>query len=137
GDLPRRSGGRPVRPTGSCRRRDPDRPRAPARPRGARRGGRVVHRSPDPGAPRRPGRGAGPVTGRLLPVVGALVVFVAAWKAIVLVGGYPPFILPPPEAVAARFVSAWSGGLIVPHAAATLVEVAAGFAVGATTAVAA
>lgn len=66
-----------------------------------------------------------------VPVVLALVVFVAAWKAIVVVGGYPPFILPPPEAVAARFVDAWTGGVIGPHAAATLVEIALGFAVGA------
>ena len=29
-----------------------------------------------------------------------------AWKAIVVVGGYPPFILPPPETVAERFVDA-------------------------------
>ena len=66
-----------------------------------------------------------------VPVVLALVVFVAAWKAIVVVGGYPPFILPPPESVAARFVDAWASGVIGPHAAATLVEIALGFAVGA------
>jgi NitT/TauT family transport system permease protein len=65
------------------------------------------------------------------PVGLALVVFVAAWKAIVVVGGYPPFILPPPESVAARFVDAWASGVIGPHAAATLVEIALGFAVGA------
>jgi len=65
------------------------------------------------------------------PVVLALVVFLAAWKAIVVVGGYPPFILPPPESVAARFVDAWASGVIGPHAAATLVEIALGFAVGA------
>jgi NitT/TauT family transport system permease protein len=65
------------------------------------------------------------------PVGLALVVFVAAWKAIVVVGGYPPFILPPPESVAVRFVDAWASGVIGPHAAATLVEIALGFAVGA------
>ena len=33
--------------------------------------------------------------------------FLLAWKAIVVITGFPPFILPPPEAVAGRFVSAW------------------------------
>ena len=32
-----------------------------------------------------------------------------AWKAIVVIGGYPLFILPPPEVVAERFVRAWAG----------------------------
>jgi len=60
----------------------------------------------------------------------AFVVFVGLWKAVVVVGGYPPFILPPPEDVAIRFVEAWAGGLIAPHAGTTLVEIALGFAVG-------
>jgi NitT/TauT family transport system permease protein len=64
-------------------------------------------------------------------VILALAVFLAAWKAIVVIGGYPPFILPPPESVASRFVDGWASGLIGPHAAATLVEIALGFAVGA------
>jgi NitT/TauT family transport system permease protein len=66
-----------------------------------------------------------------VPVVGALVVFVVVWKAIVVVGGYPPFILPPPEAVVARFVRAIGDGTIQPHLGATLVEIALGFTVGA------
>ena len=45
-----------------------------------------------------------------------------------MIGGYPPFILPPPESVAARFVAAWADGTIAPHAWTTLVEVALGFA---------
>ena len=69
--------------------------------------------------------------GTLGPIVLAFVVFVAVWKAVVVIGGYPPFILPPPESVAARFVQAWATGLITPHVAATLVEIALGFAVGA------
>ncbi len=69
--------------------------------------------------------------GVVLPVVGALVVFVLAWKAIVVVGGYPPFILPPPETVFGRFVEAWGDGTIEPHLAATMVEVALGLIVGA------
>jgi NitT/TauT family transport system permease protein len=60
-------------------------------------------------------------------------VFVLAWKAIVVLGDYPPFILPPPESVADRFVQAWVGGIMTPHAWTTLQEVALGFAIGAGT----
>jgi NitT/TauT family transport system permease protein len=69
--------------------------------------------------------------GVVLPVVGALVVFVLVWKAVVVVGGYPPFILPPPETVFGRFIGAWTDGTIEPHLAATLVEVALGLLAGA------
>jgi NitT/TauT family transport system permease protein len=81
-----------------------------------------------------------PVTGRaparaslveLWPIPVAFAVFVAAWKLVVLVGGLPPFILPPPETVAVRFVTAWADGTIAPHAWTTIVEVALGFAAGA------
>ncbi len=61
----------------------------------------------------------------------ALGAFLAGWKALVVFGGYPPFILPPPEQVAARFVEAWTDGTITPHAGRTLVEVGLGFATGA------
>jgi NitT/TauT family transport system permease protein len=56
--------------------------------------------------------------------------FVLGWKALVVVGGYPPFILPPPEQVASRFVGAWLDGTILPHALRTLHELAIGFTVG-------
>jgi putative riboflavin transport system permease protein len=65
------------------------------------------------------------------PVVAAFLVFVVAWKLVVLVTRLPEFILPAPEAVAARFVSAWTDGTMAPHAWTTLVEVLLGFAVGA------
>ena len=71
----------------------------------------------------------------VLSVVAAAVVFVVAWKLIVIVGGYPVFILPPPEIVAQRFASAWADGTIAPHASATLTEIVLGFAVGASVAV--
>ncbi len=58
-------------------------------------------------------------------------VFVLAWKAIVVIGGYPPFILPPPETVFGRFIEAWRDGTIEPHLAATMVEVALGLIAGA------
>jgi NitT/TauT family transport system permease protein len=66
-----------------------------------------------------------------LPIVAALVVFLALWKAVVVLGGLKPFILPPPETVALRFLGALIDGTILPHLATTLVEVALGLAVGA------
>lgn len=69
----------------------------------------------------------------LWPIPVAFAVFVAAWKLVVMIGGLPPFILPPPETVAVRFVTAWADGTIAPHAWTTIVEVALGFAVGAAT----
>lgn len=70
-----------------------------------------------------------------LSIVGAFVVFVLTWQAVVVVSGFPPFILPPPAAVATRFVTAFAEGTIQPHLWTTLVEVALGFAVGAGVAV--
>ena len=46
-----------------------------------------------------------------LPVIVAFVIFVLAWKAIVVLTGLPPFILPAPETVGQRFVEAWLDGL--------------------------
>jgi len=69
--------------------------------------------------------------GAWLPVVGAFVFFVLAWKAVVVVGGLPTYILPPPELVADRFIGAWADGTIWPHFATTMVEVVLGFALGA------
>lgn len=66
------------------------------------------------------------------PVVASLAVFLLAWQAIVVIGDYPPFILPAPITVAQRFVKAWTDGTMWPHFSATLVEVLLGFAIGAT-----
>ena len=71
----------------------------------------------------------------VLSIAAAAVIFVIAWKAIVVIGGYPVFILPPPELVAQRFVTAWADGTIEPHFMATLGEIVIGFLVGATLAV--
>jgi NitT/TauT family transport system permease protein len=65
------------------------------------------------------------------PAALSLAAFVLAWKLLVVVTGYPPFVLPPPEQVIGRFISAWSDGTIGPHAVRTLVEVALGFSLGA------
>jgi NitT/TauT family transport system permease protein len=70
-----------------------------------------------------------------LSVVGALVVFVLVWQAVVVISGFPPYILPTPGEVAGRLISAWSQGIIQPHLRTTLVEVAFGFTVGAGAAV--
>ncbi len=70
----------------------------------------------------------------VLSVGGALVAFVLLWQLVVIVSGLPPFILPPPLAVAERFVQALADGTIQPHLWTTLVEVALGFAVGASSA---
>jgi NitT/TauT family transport system permease protein len=67
----------------------------------------------------------------VIPVIVSLVVFLAIWKAIVMIGNYQPFILPAPEVVGARLVRAWADGLMTPHAAATIAEILVGFAVGA------
>jgi NitT/TauT family transport system permease protein len=70
-----------------------------------------------------------------LPVGLAFVGFVVAWKLVVVVGGLPVFILPAPEQVAARFVTAWTDGTMAPHAWTTIVEVALGFLAGGLTGV--
>ena len=64
-------------------------------------------------------------------VLGALAVFLVVWQVVVIVSGFPPFILPTPAMVVTRWISAWSAGTIQPHLIATLQEVALGFAVGA------
>ena len=73
--------------------------------------------------------------GAALSILGAVVGFVLLWQLVVVVSGFPPFILPPPLAVGERFVSAWTDGTIWPHFLTTLGEIALGFAVGASLAV--
>jgi NitT/TauT family transport system permease protein len=79
------------------------------------------------------------IPGRLarawLPVVLSLVLFLLVWQAVVVIGGYPPFVLPPPAAVAGSFVEAWADGTMWPHFATTLVEVLLGFVIGSAAAV--
>jgi NitT/TauT family transport system permease protein len=62
--------------------------------------------------------------------------FVALWKIVTTVGGYPEYILPAPEVVAARAVRAIASGVLWEHLAVTLLEVVLGFIVGAATAIA-
>ncbi len=64
-------------------------------------------------------------------VLGAAVIFLVGWKLIVIIGGYPAFILPAPEVVGERFLRAWAQGVIAPHAVTTLAEITLGFVTGA------
>jgi len=66
-----------------------------------------------------------------VPIVAAAAVFLALWKLVVIVGDYPPFILPAPEVVAGRFLRAWTAGVMTPHALTTLSEILLGFGAGA------
>lgn len=70
--------------------------------------------------------------GALGPGVASLVVFALVWQLIVLVSGFPPYILPGPLTVAERFIKAWLDGTMWPNVATTLVEIVLGFAIGAT-----
>jgi NitT/TauT family transport system permease protein len=67
----------------------------------------------------------------IVALVAAAAAFVVGWQLVVIVFDLQAFVLPPPLDVARRFVGAWADGTIEPHVAATLVEVALGFAVGA------
>jgi NitT/TauT family transport system permease protein len=66
-----------------------------------------------------------------LSIIVALLAFLAIWQLIVIVSGFPPFILPGPGAVLGRWVAAITAGTLAPHVLATLEEVLLGFAVGA------
>lgn len=84
------------------------------------------------GAPTTPGASTTSRRGLdLVPVAIGAVFFIGAWQAAVWIGGYPPFILPGPLEVAARFVDAWRDGTIAPHAATTLSEILLGATLGA------
>jgi NitT/TauT family transport system permease protein len=72
----------------------------------------------------------------LLPVLAAGLAFVVGWRLLVAIGGYPPFILPAPEVVAARLLRAIGDGTLAPHVVATLTAVGWGLLLGAGLAVA-
>ncbi len=68
---------------------------------------------------------------RLASAAISLAVFIALWKLLVLLGGYPAYILPSPEEVVARGARALASGTLWRHASVTVVEILLGFAVGA------
>ena len=65
-----------------------------------------------------------------LPVLAVAAAFLVAWKLLVVIGGYPAFVLPAPEVVATRLVGAWRDGVMQPHVLTTVSEVLLGFAIG-------
>ena len=65
----------------------------------------------------------------LAPVV-AFVLLMVMWKLAVVIGGYQPFILPPPEAVARSFWDALRAGILWPHMRTTLIEAGYGALLG-------
>ncbi|MDQ2673203.1 MAG: ABC transporter permease [Chloroflexota bacterium] len=65
----------------------------------------------------------------------SLAAFLAVWKLATVVGGYPEFILPAPEAVLTEGRDALASGILWEHTAVTLLEVVLGFAGGATAAI--
>ncbi|HYM84518.1 MAG TPA: ABC transporter permease [Candidatus Dormibacteraeota bacterium] len=67
----------------------------------------------------------------VVPVLAGAAILLVAWQLIVLIGGYPEFILPGPAVVLTRFVRAWIEGPLPEHTWTTLVEIVLGFAAGA------
>lgn len=57
--------------------------------------------------------------------------FLLLWQLVVVVSGFPSFILPGPYTVAERLVRAWTDGTMAPHVGQTLLEVLLGFLIGA------
>lgn len=75
--------------------------------------------------------GARRITATAWPIALSLAVFALLWQLVVLVSGFPPYVLPGPLTVLERFVRAWTDGTMWPHARMTLLEVLLGFGVGA------
>ena len=64
----------------------------------------------------------------------ALLIFLGLWELTVRLGNYPPFILPSPGRVYAKFLSVASDGTLWRHTQITLVEIFGGLALGLTAA---
>jgi NitT/TauT family transport system permease protein len=65
----------------------------------------------------------------LAPVI-AFALLIAVWKIVVVVSGYPAFLLPSPEAVARSFADALRSGILWPHIRTTLIEAGYGALLG-------
>lgn len=70
-----------------------------------------------------PQRGISPTAGLAI----SLMLLTLAWKALVLIQGYPPFILPAPDQVFQRLIDEFVDGTLRHHAALTLAESLGGF----------
>jgi len=87
---------------------------------------------PAPQRPQRPQRRLRRSTtwmNTLAPIV-AFILLIVAWKIVVVVGGYKPFLLPPPETVARSFWGALRDGILWPHLRTTLIEAGYGALLG-------
>jgi NitT/TauT family transport system permease protein len=60
----------------------------------------------------------------------AFALLLVFWKLVVVIGGYKPFLLPPPEAVARSFRDALRDGILWPHLRTTLIEAGDGALAG-------
>jgi NitT/TauT family transport system permease protein len=72
--------------------------------------------------------------GHYLPVPLTLFLFFSLWELIVRLGNYPPFILPSPGRVGAKFLIVLGNGTLWQHTRITLVEIFGGLALGLTAA---
>jgi len=72
--------------------------------------------------------------GEYLLVPLALLIFLGLWELMVRLGNYPPFILPSPGRVFAKFVVVASDGTLWRHTQITLIEILGGLALGLTSA---
>jgi NitT/TauT family transport system permease protein len=68
----------------------------------------------------------------LVPV--AMVAFLGIWGLIARLGDYPPYLLPTPARVWARFLAVAADGVLWYHTSITLIEILAGLALGLTAA---
>ncbi len=68
---------------------------------------------------------------RWLVPLGAALLALALWQAVFLLGLYPPFIIPSPFEVAARFAQVMADGRLWLHTSATLSAVLGGLVIGA------
>ncbi len=57
----------------------------------------------------------------------ALAGFLLLWQVVVVVNGYPPYLLPSPGRVASSWVENWQNGILPRHLGLTLFEVGLGF----------
>lgn len=63
-------------------------------------------------------------------VPGSLILAVLVWHLIVRLGGFPPYLLPAPDLVWARFWQSALSGRLIYHSEVTLAEVIAGLVIG-------
>ncbi len=83
---------------------------------------------PPPTPPARSRRGAAWLN-TLAPLI-AFALLIIVWKLAVVIGGYQPFLLPPPETVARSFWEALRDGILWPHMRTTLIEAGYGALLG-------